>query len=66
MPLFALPALSIWQAYGLVLVARTLRGMTAADKSKDKFGEAMAKAFLIPPFACGLVLLVGWAAKQWV
>ncbi len=64
-PLFAVPAVTIWQAYGLVLVARTLRGMTAGDKTKDKFGEVMAKAFLIPPFACGLVLLVGWAAKHW-
>ena len=64
-PLFALPVLSIWQAYGLVLVARTLRGMTAGDKTKGKFGEVMAKAFLIPPFACGPVLLVGWVAKHW-
>lgn len=64
-PLFGVTALTTWQAYGLVLVARTLRGVTAGDKSNDKFGEAMAKAFLIPPFGCGLVLLVGWVAKQW-
>lgn len=63
-PLFAAPALGIWQAYGLVLVFRAVRG-TAAEKSKDGFGEAMAKAFMLPPLAAALLLAVGWCAKAW-
>lgn len=64
-PVFALPALSVWQAYGLVLVAGMLRGMKPGEKPNDGFGAAMFKAFLLPPFVCGLVLPVGWAVKAW-
>ncbi len=64
-PLFGLPLLTIWQAYGLVLVARSMRGLAASEKPADAFGKAMTKALLVPPFACGLMLLTGWAVKDW-
>ena len=64
-PAFALPVLSIWQAYGLVLVARSMQGFPQREKSKDGFGTAMAKAFCVPPLVSGLLLGVGWVVRAW-
>ena len=66
LPLFGLPALSIAQAYGLMLVVRVAKGFdTKTDKNPDGFAAAMGKSFVLAPFACGLFLLFGWVAKAW-
>lgn len=62
-PLFALPALSIAQAYGLALVVRAARGAWNYEKSKEGPSSVIAKAFFVPPLVCGLMLLIGWIAK---
>lgn len=66
-PAFSLPALSVAQAYGIALVVRAAHGLKDAEsKSKDSAGVAMAKLFVLPPFVCGLFLLLGWVAKSFV
>lgn len=65
-PLFGLPALSTWQAYGLILVFRTMQAHTQAQKNTDGLGEMLAKSILGAPFIAGLFLLVGWFVKAWV
>lgn len=65
-PMFALPALTLLQAYGLALVLRAVQGYQAQPKSEDGFGGALAKAFILPPVLAGLVLLAGWVAKSWM
>lgn len=66
-PTFGLPALSVAQAYGVALVVRVAKGFDMrSDKNPDSFGVAVAKSFVIVPFACGLFLLFGWVAKVWV
>lgn len=63
-PLFGLPALTIWQAYGLVLLVRTVQSWSQSKKD-EKQSEIWAKVFIAPPFICGLFLLVGWFVKAW-
>lgn len=65
-PVFALPALTLLQAYGLALVLRAARGYHTPPKTEDKFGAAVAKAFILPPVVAGLLLLAGWVAKSWM
>lgn len=64
-PLFGLPALTVWQAYGVALVASTLRS-SKYSKTDESFGEVMAKALVVPPFVTGLTLLIGWGVKAWI
>lgn len=63
-PLFGLPVLTVWQAYGLALIVRTLQ-RCKVEKNDDGFGLAMAKAIAAPPFIAGLMLGVGWCVKAW-
>lgn len=63
-PLFGLPVLTVWQAYGLALIVRTVQ-IQKVEKSADGLGIAMAKAFAVPPFIAGLMLGVGWCVKTW-
>ncbi|WP_159913053.1 hypothetical protein [Pantoea sp. 18069] len=65
-PMFALPALTLLQAYGLALVLRAAHGYQAQPRSEDGFAGAVAKAFILPPVLAGLVLLAGWVAKSWM
>lgn len=65
-PVFGAPSLSVAQAYGLALVVRVASGLKDAESKGDKgFGLVLAKLVLVPPFICGLFLLVGWVAKAW-
>lgn len=63
-PLFGLPLLTIWQAYGLVLVCRVLQRYKV-EKSKDSLGASLGKAAVLPPFIAGMLLGVGWCVKAW-
>ncbi|WP_133066258.1 hypothetical protein [Acidovorax kalamii] len=63
-PLFGLPVLTVWQAYGLALIVRALQRYKV-EKNGDGFGLAMAKALAAPPFIAGLMLGVGWCVKAW-
>lgn len=63
-PLFGLPALTIWQAYGLALICFTLRHHRH-EKSKDSFGVAMGKVVIATPLMTGVMLGVGWCVKTW-
>lgn len=65
-PVFALPALSLLQAYGLALVLRVAYGIQAQPKGEDGFGAALGRAIILPPFLAGLFLLVGWVVKSWM
>lgn len=65
-PVFAVPVLSVLQAYGLALVVRAARGYQSQPKSEDGFGAAVAKAFILPPLVAGLLLLAGWVANSWI
>ncbi|MCT6721637.1 hypothetical protein [Acidovorax sp. K2F] len=64
-PLFGLPVLTVWQAYGLMLMARMFLPMRLGEKTNDTFGLAMCKAFSAPPFVAGVFLLMGWCVKTW-
>lgn len=63
-PVFALPALSIIQAYGIVLVYRCMRGI-GQSKKEDSI-NFIAKAIFMPPFIASLLLGVGWVAKSFM
>lgn len=63
-PLFGLPALSIWQACAVLLVASVLRGWNP-NKRDEKPKDFWFKVLLIPPFATGLYLVFGWFVKAW-
>lgn len=63
-PLFGLPVLTVWQAYGLSLIAYTLR-RHSVEKNEDGFGIATARAIFIPPFIACVMLGVGWCVKAW-
>lgn len=66
-PIFGLPALSIAQAYGVGLTIRMLKGVDIhKEDNKREFGETVARALLLPPLICGMVLLVGWVVKQFL
>ena len=65
-PLFALPALSIPQAFGLVLLARMVVWHRPERKKEgDGFGKVLANAFVHPPLYAGMFLLVGYVVKIW-
>lgn len=59
MPLFGLPALTIWQAYGLALICLTLR-QHKHKAEEGGFAVAMGKALCVPPLIAGAMLGVGW------
>lgn len=63
-PLFGLPVLTIWQAYGLALIVRTLQ-RHKVEKSDDSFGAAIGKTLCTPPLLAGVMLGVGWCVKTW-
>lgn len=63
-PVFGLPVLTVWQAYGLALIVRTLQRYKV-EKNDDGFGIAMAKVLFGAPFIAGLMLGVGWCVKAW-
>ena len=65
-PVFAVPVLSVLQAYGLALVVRVAHGIQAQPKGEDGFGAALGRAIILPPFIAGLFLLVGWVVKSWM
>lgn len=65
-PIFALPVLTTWQAYGIALAYRAMRGFEGGKKAEEEFGAAIARAIFTPPFAAGLTLGVGWLVKSWV
>jgi len=63
-PLFGLPVLTVWQAYGLALICFALR-QHQVKKSEDSVGAAIGKAVITSPFVTGLMLGVGWCVKTW-
>lgn len=63
-PLFGLPVLTVWQAYGLALICFTLR-QHRHKKTDDSFGVAIGKALIASPLLCGVMLGVGWGVKTW-
>lgn len=63
-PVFGLPVLTVWQAYGLSLIVSTLKRYKL-EKNDDGFGIAMAKVLFGAPFIAGLMLGVGWCVKAW-
>lgn len=63
-PLFGLPVLTVWQAYGLSLIAYTLRRHTM-EKNEEGLGIAMAKVLFVPPFIACVMLGVGWCVQAW-
>ena len=66
-PAFGLPALTVAQAYGVALMVRACKGPNIPkDKPKESFGATLAKVAILPPVWCGILLLVGWAAKQFI
>lgn len=64
-PVFSVPTLSVAQAYGLVLVLRSVQGLTSQEKSKDDFAQLVGKLLILPPFVTGFTLLLGWVVKAW-
>lgn len=65
-PVFALPVLTTWQAYGIALAYRFMRGFEANKKTEESFGATIARAAVAPPITTGLTLCVGWLVKSWV
>lgn len=63
-PLFGLPSLTVWQAYGLALICFALRRHDQ-KKSEDSFGLAMGKAVVTTPMMAAVMLGVGWCVKTW-
>lgn len=64
-PLFDVPQIALWQAYGLALTVAALRAWGGNQLVRD--GKAAAWAMLVqPPVMCGLLLLVGWCVQAWV
>lgn len=63
-PTFGLPALSLLQAYGLVLVARFVQGFEVNKTGSESLGGVMAGALVRHPFVAGLTLSVGWIVKS--
>lgn len=63
---FGIKQISIAQAYGLCLVAGVMKGVKTGKDSKMDFPESMARIFLGFPFACGLILLLGYIAKGFI
>ena len=64
-PLFGLPPIALWQAYGLTLTLAALRVWGQERVVRD--GKTAAWAMVVqPPVLCGLLLLVGWCVKALV
>ena len=63
-PVFGLPALSIINAYGVVLVYRCMQGIARKEEKKDE--AFIAKAIFLPPFIAAVMLSVGWIAKSFM
>lgn len=63
-PLFGLPELTIWQAYGLALICFTLR-QYRHKKSEDSFGVMILRGLATSPFIAVMMLGVGWCVKTW-
>lgn len=64
-PLFGVPGIGLWQAYGLMLVCTALRGWSCMQHVRN----SQTAAFLVvvqPPLVCGLLLLVGWCVQSWI
>lgn len=60
-PLFALPALSVPAAIGLMMVASCLRGRDF-EKQDEKGSEVLARIILVP----ALSLMLGWVVQLFI
>ncbi len=65
-PAFGLPDIGIAHGLGLALVLRAFIGYRATKGQDESAGTLWAKGVFLPPFACGLSLLVGLAIKGMV
>ena len=67
-PIFALPALTIWQAYGIALAFAALRGYREppkpADDSTSDVVESVGKIFLIVVLHPALLIAIGWIVRS--
>lgn len=65
-PLFALPTLTIAQAYGIALVLRCAKGLMPSDNQKERsLADSFGRMLIIPPCVAGLLMGVGWCVKTW-
>lgn len=65
-PVFALPALGIMQAYGLMLISSLLRGIPKSEKEEKTFGRKIGEAVLRSTLLCGIILGTGYIVKEFV
>lgn len=66
-PVFALPALTILQAYGLMLVARLFQYLPATEKKEGKtFGQIIGAGMAKNTAVAFLVVGVGYIVKAFV
>ncbi|MBH2008236.1 MAG: hypothetical protein I8H71_00915 [Xanthomonadaceae bacterium] len=64
-PVFGLPALSIAQAYGIVLLVGLMTAKEKTEKDSGSFAAVLGKGFLRTSLVPALVLLVGYIVKAW-
>lgn len=64
-PMFGLPALSVWQAFGLVWLVRALAHRCGQD-DKKAWQQVLDEAWLLPPLLAGLFLGAGWVVRALV
>ena len=66
MPVFDAQAITIAQAYGLMLVARLLTINISEPKSDKTPGQQAARLVYAPPAIAALLLFIGWVLSAWV
>lgn len=63
-PLFGLPTLTLWQAYGVALCFRALHGL-GDNSPKREAVKVLIRATVGAPIICAVILAVGWCVKFW-
>jgi len=67
-PIFALPTLTMWQAYGIALTFSALSGHTEAEKSADgstpEVIESVGKIIAIAVIHPAALLVIGWIVRS--
>lgn len=68
-PIFALPGITLMQAYALTLVVASFQGLKKPDDNKDarnNLNSNFAWIIFAPPVACGTLVGIGWCVKTWL